>query len=1419
MIDRSVYLKITFLGLLIAAIVRPGQAQTYTVGSGSTATEQTQTKQAPTRQLGFGSNIQNARLARGAQLALQRGDHALAVDYAQRAVRGAPSDPQLWFLLGYAARLDGKIQLSIDSYKHGLSLSPSALDGRSGLAQAYSVAGQSAEAERLLKEVVAADPRRFSDALLLGNLYMKTGDYNGALHWLNQAERAQPSARSELLLAISYQHLKQMNLADHYLQLAKQRAPNNPEVQRSLAGYYRDSGDYAQAITALKSIRKPTPDVTAELAYTYQLAGQPDQSAALYAQSANAMPRDMVLQLSAAQAEVAAGSVKGAEVFLNRASGIDPNYYRLHAIRGEIAQTQDHDEDAVREYKEAVANLPSAPVEGPLYGIQLHVNLMELYRDLNDPDAMHEQLATAQKQIGALNEIGPDRPSFLRLRAVIKMNAGDLDSALNDMKEALSLSPHDPNNLQLDGDLLMKMGRTDDAVVVYKKVLDIDAKNRFALTSLGYAFRAQGNDKEAVRYFEQLAKDYPKLYVPYLALGDMYASRRQFKRAEVSYSKAYSLNPHNSLIVAGGMNTGIESHNLKLAGMWLSRANGEMSNEPEVLRETERYLSFKGEPAQSAEVGWKAIKALPRDRDVVVYLGYDLLRMNRYDELLKLMDQYRDVLPKEPDIPLLAGYVHKQKGNFELARQDFSEVLRRDPSVVTAYVNLGYVLNTLHDPGEAAPNFEQAIKRDPKDGEAHLGLAYARLDLNQPHEAIREADLAREYSGDSEPIHLIRATAYGREGVLTRAAAEYRAALKFAPNDPSLHYGLGNTYFSERQYNDAVKELEVAQRLAPANAEAYALMARAYANLNDRAQTLHYVELAEQQARREPQPPQPQAGSPAQLVDAAPTGSELSQIYVETGEAFSTLGDQKAAMQRFTAALTAPGSNRFGVRLAIAQLMAEQEHPSDAQRQIALALMESEAGETRPPTGAQYIEAADVFRSLHDYQLSQQYLERAKSAGAADVSVRIGMANNYLALGDTTRAAAELAAVRNVAGNESNYQYLMAQANVYEQEHQGERALTAFAEAADFAGEDQAAEQQLLQASANEGYRINNTVSVLSNFMVQPVFEDTTVYVLDSKLDGAAPVPSTDFALLPPPRSTLETEWTAAYHLHFNYLPTATGLFQLRNARGTISVPSTSSIVKRDTTDSTFNIGLNPTLRFGSNVVQFNSGLQTTVRRDSESPVQMNQNLFRLFTYVSTSSFFNAVSASGYVIHETGPFTESNLHSRTLAGAIDFRVGEPWGKTALVTGWGMNDQSFTPNNIEDYYTASYIGLSHRFSNRLNIEALAEDLRTWRIFGPRSGIAQALRPAGTFTFSPTRRWTIQANASYSDNRSFHAYDAVQGGFSISYVRALHRSFNAESGKVSVQYPIRFSAGIQQQDFLNFSQGSNQQFRPYISITVF
>jgi hypothetical protein len=139
--------------------------------------------------------------------------------------------------------------------------------------------------------------------------------------------------------------------------------------------------------------------------------------------------------------------------------------------------------------------------------------------------------------------------------------------------------------------------------------------------------------------------------------------------------------------------------------------------------------------------------------------------------------------------------------------------------------------------------------------------------------------------------------------------------------------------------------------------------------------------------------------------------------------------------------------------------------------------------------------------------------------------------------------------------------------------------------------------------------------------------------------------------------------------------------------------------------------------------------------------------------------------------------------------------------------------------FEDYLTSSYGGIERRFGARLNVRAVAEDLRAWRVVGANSGIAQNLRPAGTVDFAPNRKWDMQVSTAYSSTRSFHAYDAIQNGFAISYERPFRRKFNGDSEAVVLEYPIRFSGGVQEETFFNFKGGQNQQLRPYVRISLF
>jgi tetratricopeptide (TPR) repeat protein len=107
----------------------------------------------------------------------------------------------------------------------------------------------------------------------------------------------------------------------------------------------------------------------------------------------------------------------------------------------------------------------------------------------------------------------------------------------------------------------MKLGHTEDAIAVYKQILAMDANNRFALTSLGYASRAAGRDQDAEKYFLRLAASDPSLYTPYLALGDLYTARREFTKARRFLQQGVRAGSAESpLIVAGGMNAAIEAH-------------------------------------------------------------------------------------------------------------------------------------------------------------------------------------------------------------------------------------------------------------------------------------------------------------------------------------------------------------------------------------------------------------------------------------------------------------------------------------------------------------------------------------------------------------------------------------------------------------------------------------------------------------------------------------------------------------------------------------------------------------------------------------------------------------------------------------------------------------------------------------------
>src|SRR5436305_1234900 len=823
---------------------------------------------------------------------------------------------------------------------------------------------------------------------------------------------------------------------------------------------------------------------------------------------------------------------------------------------------------------------------------------------------------------------------------------------------------------------------------------------------------------------------------------------------------------------------------------------GTMVDDPRVMRERERYLFHTGKYAESAALGRKVLQQLPKDRNASVYLGYALYNLGRYDDVLALASKYEEVLPKEPNFPLLAGHVHKQSQLLSQSAEDYSRALERDPKMVEAWVNRGYVYNDLQNAEGAVEDFNQALKLAPKNGTAHLGLAFSNLQLHRGNAALQSADEAERLMGQSGATHLARATAYRQMRSLTKAEKEYRVALQYAPDDFKLHRALANTLFRLRHYNDSIAELQGALRLtSDEQGDVYAQLAHAYAQLHNRAQTMRYIEAAEHES------------------------GENSEVLLNTGGALMELGDTNAAMGRFVRALNAPDADRVSARIAIAKLFLRDGKFDDAKQQVGLGFAESRVGEASPITPDDLVEAANIFLGTQDFDLAERYFKRAKAAGAGDESVAIGLANTYLARGNDRAAEAELASLGNPREYSDSYDYQLAYAGVYRHRGDTTQALSGFARANALAGDtDAVSEKLMLESAAQEGISIGKGFTAFSDFSYQTIMDDATIYTLDSRLLGVA-----DPALLPSIRSSQETRSKVGARYHgFGFAPILTS-FEVRNARGTVSLPSEDFALKVNTYDYNLAGAVAPTLRLGSNLLQFNGGLQYTWRRDQYNPLSaliQNQNLFRQYVYVNSTSFFNWVSfrASGY--HEAGPFTNRVLSSSDVAGRLEFTVGRPWGKNALVTGYSARDLQYNPLIREYFSTSTWAGYQRSLFNRkASFTVLGAYIRAWRVRDLDFAIAQAMRPAVKFSITPNLRWSFDAAFAYNRGEGFHAYDNTQSEFLISYQKPLHRNVEDGGDTVPVGYPVRFSVGIQNQNFMNFTGRDQAIFRPVFRLTLF
>jgi len=136
------------------------------------------------------------------------------------------------------------------------------------------------------------------------------------------------------------------------------------------------------------------------------------------------------------------------------------------------------------------------------------------------------------------------------------------------------------------------------------------------------------------------------------------------------------------------------------------------------------------------------------------------------------------------------GILFLERGDYDMAIEDFTEALRLQPNYAFAYNSRGGAYLSKGDYDKAIVDFNQAIKLNPNDAGAYGGRGLAYYNKRDHNKAI--ADLNQTIKLDSSVFfaYKFRGFAYYYKGDYDKAIADLSQAIKLNPNDKEARQSL-----------------------------------------------------------------------------------------------------------------------------------------------------------------------------------------------------------------------------------------------------------------------------------------------------------------------------------------------------------------------------------------------------------------------------------------------------------------------------------------------------------------------------------------------------------------------------------------------------------------------------------------------------
>jgi len=218
-------------------------------------------------------------------------------------------------------------------------------------------------------------------------------------------------------------------------------------------------------------------------------------------------------------------------------AGVAPAAYEAFVRAEDLAAQPNNSglDEAIRQYQKAVDADPAFA----LGYARLSIAYTQKYTLVKEPAILTLALRNADLAI----RYRPDSPSSILSRALVDQESGKAHESMDELQQALTLDPGNPQILLYKARLLRDLDRRSEEETVYRAIIQNRPNFWPAYNQLGLNLYRQGKYDEAIRTFTEGSAVAPKAALMYTNRGAMELSLNRKKDAEGSFWRSIQLAP------------------------------------------------------------------------------------------------------------------------------------------------------------------------------------------------------------------------------------------------------------------------------------------------------------------------------------------------------------------------------------------------------------------------------------------------------------------------------------------------------------------------------------------------------------------------------------------------------------------------------------------------------------------------------------------------------------------------------------------------------------------------------------------------------------------------------------------------------------------------------------------------------------